>query len=336
MKPLLTVQGLQTHFFTAEGVVRSVDGVDLIIGEGETVGLVGESGCGKSVTSLSIMRLIPSPPGKIVNGSIMFQDKDLVRLSEADMREIRGNDIAMIFQDPMTSLNPVFTIGEQIVETIRLHMKMDKKKALLRAIELLKQVGIPRAEQIVCEYPHRLSGGMRQRVVIAMAMACNPKLLIADEPTTALDVTIQAQILDLMRKLKKENGTSILMITHDLGVVAEMCDRVVVMYGGKVVEEADVHTLFSSPAHPYTKGLLQSIPSLDDEKEWLDSIPGNVPIPSEMPAGCKFAPRCAYATDRCHAEEPPLYVLAGGQKSRCFLVEEVAGYAGSVAESKTS
>jgi oligopeptide/dipeptide ABC transporter ATP-binding protein len=336
MKHLLTVQNLQTHFFTAEGVVRSVDGVDLIIREGETVGIVGESGCGKSVTSLSIMRLIPWPPGKIVNGSILFQDKDLIQLPEADMREIRGNEIAMIFQDPMTSLNPVFTIGDQIVETIRLHMKMNKKKALSRAVELLKQVGIPRAEQIVREYPHRLSGGMRQRVVIAMAMACNPKLLIADEPTTALDVTIQAQILDLMRKLKKENGTSILMITHDLGVVAEMCDRVVVMYGGKVVEEADVHTLFSSPAHPYTKGLLQSIPSLDDEKEWLDSIPGNVPIPSEMPAGCKFAPRCAYATDRCYTEEPPLYVLTGGQKSRCFLVEEVAGDAGSVIESKTS
>lgn len=336
MKPLLNVSGLKTHFFTAEGVVRSVDGVDITIGEGETVGLVGESGCGKSVTSLSIMRLVPWPPGKIVEGSIMFQDKDIVRVSEAEMRDIRGNDIAMIFQDPMTSLNPVFTIGDQIVETIRLHMKLDKKKALSRAIDLLKQVGIPRAEQIVKEYPHRLSGGMRQRVVIAMAMACNPKLLIADEPTTALDVTIQAQILDLMRKLKKDNGTSILMITHDLGVVAEMCDRVIVMYGGKVVEEADVDTLFATPSHPYTKGLLQSIPSIDEEKEWLDSIPGNVPIPSEMPEGCKFAPRCAYAIERCRTEEPRLYEVGNGQKSRCFLVEEGAGYDGNAIESKTS
>lgn len=336
MKPLLNISGLKTHFFTAEGVVRSVDGVDIMIGEGETVGLVGESGCGKSVTSLSIMRLVPWPPGKIVEGSIMFQDKDIVCLSEAKMRDIRGNDIAMIFQDPMTSLNPVFTIGDQIVETIRLHMKLNKKKALSRAVDLLKQVGIPRAEQIVNEYPHRLSGGMRQRVVIAMAMACNPKLLIADEPTTALDVTIQAQILDLMRKLKKDNGTSILMITHDLGVVAEMCDRVVVMYGGKVVEEADVDTLFTAPSHPYTKGLLQSIPSIDQEKEWLDSIPGNVPIPSEMPEGCKFAPRCVYAVERCQTEEPTLYEIGNGQKSRCFLVEEGASYDGNTIESKTS
>lgn len=336
MKPLLNISGLKTHFFTAEGVVRSVDGVDIMIGEGETVGLVGESGCGKSVTSLSIMRLVPWPPGKIVEGSIMFQDKDIVCLSEAEMRDIRGNDIAMIFQDPMTSLNPVFTIGDQIVETIRLHMKLNKKKALSRAVDLLKQVGIPRAEQIVNEYPHRLSGGMRQRVVIAMAMACNPKLLIADEPTTALDVTIQAQILDLMRKLKKDNGTSILMITHDLGVVAEMCDRVVVMYGGKVVEEADVNTLFTAPSHPYTKGLLQSIPSIDQEKEWLDSIPGNVPIPSEMPEGCKFAPRCIYAMERCQTEEPTLYEIGNGQKSRCFLVEEGASYDGNTIESKTS
>ncbi|WP_047151412.1 ABC transporter ATP-binding protein [Aneurinibacillus tyrosinisolvens] len=336
MKPLLEVEGLKTHFFTSDGVVRSVDGVDLIVGEGETVGVVGESGCGKSVTSLSVMRLIPSPPGKIVDGAIRFQGKDLAQVPESEMRSIRGNEIAMIFQDPMTSLNPVFTIGEQITETIRLHMKLDKKKAMERAVELLRQVGISRADQIVREYPHRLSGGMRQRVVIAMAMACNPKLLIADEPTTALDVTIQAQILDLMRSLKKEHGTSILMITHDLGVVAEMCERVIVMYGGKVVEEADVDTLFESPSHPYTKGLLQSIPSLDDEKEWLDSIPGNVPIPSEMPAGCKFAPRCQYVMDRCHAEEPVLYELENRQKSRCFLVEEGTGHVGSSVESKTS
>ncbi|MFC4767770.1 ABC transporter ATP-binding protein [Effusibacillus consociatus] len=320
MKPLLTVRGLKTHFFTDDGVVRSVDGVDIIVHEGETVGIVGESGCGKSVTSMSIMRLIPSPPGKIVEGSIMFQDKDLVQLTEKEMRDIRGNDIAMIFQEPMTSLNPVYTIGDQISEAIRLHMGLKRKEAEQRAVELLRQVGIPRAEQIVHDYPHSLSGGMRQRVMIAMAMACNPKLLIADEPTTALDVTIQAQILDLMRKLKSERGTSILMITHDLGVVAEMCDRVIVMYGGKVVEEADVVTIFESPSHPYTKGLLQSIPSLESEKEWLESIPGSVPIPSEMPVGCKFAPRCQNAMERCHKEEPELYEVAFGHKSRCFLM----------------
>lgn len=336
MNPLLTVRNLKTHFFTGKEAVRSVDGVDFAIGKGETVGLVGESGCGKSVTSLSLMRLIPSPPGRIVCGSIQLEGQDLLQLSEAQMRNIRGNEIAMIFQDPMTSLNPVFTIGQQIIETIRLHMKLSKKEAADRSVMLLKQVGISRAEQIMNEYPHRLSGGMRQRVVIAMAMACNPKLLIADEPTTALDVTIQAQILDLMRTLQKENGTSILMITHDLGVVAEMCDRVIVMYGGKVVEEADVYTLFASPGHPYTKALLASMPSLDEEKEWLDSIPGNVPIPSEMPAGCKFAPRCVYAMDKCESAEPPLYELANGQKSRCFLVEEGAIHAGSTIESKTS
>ncbi|WP_035100390.1 ABC transporter ATP-binding protein [Aneurinibacillus terranovensis] len=318
MEPLLSINGLKTHFFTSEGVVRSVDGVDLTIRRGETLGVVGESGCGKSVTALSVMRLIPSP-GRIVEGAIIFKNSDLAKVPEKEMRDIRGNEIAMIFQDPMTSLNPVYTIGMQIAETIRLHKGFDKKKGIQRAVELLRQVGIPRAEQIVDEYPHRLSGGMRQRVMIAMAMACDPKLLIADEPTTALDVTIQAQILDLMRALKKEHGTSILMITHDLGVVAEMCDRVVVMYGGKVVEQADVETLFEHPAHPYTRGLLQSIPSLEEEKEWLDSIPGNVPIPSEMPEGCKFAPRCPHAMDRCHIEEPPLYELAGGQKSRCFL-----------------
>ncbi|WP_018132030.1 ABC transporter ATP-binding protein [Effusibacillus pohliae] len=321
MAPLLEIRGLKTYFFTDQGTVRSVDVVDLAVGHGETVGIVGESGCGKSVTSLSIMGLIPKPPGKIVDGSILFEGVDLLTLSEADMRRIRGNRISMIFQEPMTSLNPVFTIGDQICETLRLHTDLGKKEAKRRAVELLKEVGIPRAEQIADEYPHRLSGGMRQRVMIAMAMACQPKLLIADEPTTALDVTIQAQILDLMRKLKRENGTSILMITHDLGVVAEMCDRVVVMYGGKVVEEADVETIFYDPRHPYTIGLLKSIPSLDQEVEWLESIPGNVPFPSEMPDGCKFAPRCAFATDRCRQEEPELIELANGHKSRCFLTE---------------
>ncbi|WCK53479.1 ABC transporter ATP-binding protein [Aneurinibacillus sp. Ricciae_BoGa-3] len=331
MKPLLAINNLKTHFFTSDGVVKSVDGVDLTVYRGETVGIVGESGCGKSVTALSVMRLIPNPPGKIVDGSIQFEDKDLVKVAEKRMRAIRGNEIAMIFQDPMSSLNPVYTVGMQIAETVRLHKGLGKKKALERAVELLRQVGIPRAEQIADEYPHRLSGGMRQRVMIAMAMACNPKLLIADEPTTALDVTIQAQILDLMLALKKEHGTAILMITHDLGVVAEMCDRVVVMYGGKVVEEADVSTLFERPSHPYTQGLLRSIPSLDQDKEWLDSIPGNVPIPSEMPQGCKFAPRCPHAMQRCVLEEPPLYQLAGGQKSRCFLAAEEVDHVGSPA-----
>jgi oligopeptide/dipeptide ABC transporter ATP-binding protein len=331
MKPLLAINNLKTHFFTSDGVVKSVDGVDITVNRGETVGVVGESGCGKSVTALSIMRLIPNPPGKIVEGAIQFEETDLVKVPEKRMRDIRGNEIAMIFQDPMSSLNPVYTVGMQIAETVRLHKGVGKKKAIERAVELLRQVGIPRAEQIADEYPHRLSGGMRQRVMIAMAMACNPKLLIADEPTTALDVTIQAQILDLMLALKKEHGTAILMITHDLGVVAEMCDRVVVMYGGKVVEEADVITLFERPSHPYTQGLLRSMPSLDEDKEWLESIAGNVPIPSEMPVGCKFAPRCPHVMDRCVLEEPPLYQLAGGQKSRCFLATEEVNHVGSPA-----
>ncbi len=319
MTPLISVRGLKTYFFTDEGVYRSVDGVDLEIQEGETVGIVGESGCGKSVTALSILRLILSPPGRIVEGEILFEGKNLLDIPEVEMRRIRGNQIAMIFQEPMTSLNPVFTIGDQIQETLRHHMHLRREEALARAVELLRLVGIPRAETIVNDYPHRLSGGMRQRVMIAMALACDPKLLIADEPTTALDVTIQAQILDLLRKLKAERGTSIMMITHDLGVVAEMCQRVIVMYGGKVVEEAEVQTLFMAPAHPYTVGLLKSIPSLVDEKEWLDSIPGNVPIPLDTPQGCKFAPRCAQAFERCQQEEPELYQVAPGHKTRCFL-----------------
>lgn len=325
MNPILTVKGLKTYFYTDEGIVKSVDGVDFVVGEGETVGIVGESGCGKSVTSLSIMRLFPSPPGKITEGSIEFQGNDLVQVSESKMRAIRGNEISMIFQEPMTSLNPVFTIGDQLRETIRLHMKLSRREAMGRAVGLLQQVGIPRPEQIVQEYPHQLSGGMRQRVMIAMAMACNPKLLIADEPTTALDVTIQAQILDLMRGIQKESGTSIILITHDLGVVAEMCTRVIVMYAGRVVEETDVFSLFESPRHPYTQGLLRSIPKLEERHERLESIAGNVPTPREMPEGCKFAPRCPHVMAVCSQEEPTLEQVKDEAKPhqvRCWLYEE--------------
>lgn len=324
MAPLLSVRGLQTYFFTDDLVVKSVDRVDLTLDEGEILGVVGESGCGKSVTSLSIMGLVPNPPGKVVGGEIQFEGRDLLKLSAKEMRAIRGNQIAMIFQEPMTSLNPVFRIGEQMCETIQLHMGLKKKEAKERAIQLLKQVGLPRAEQVVDEYPHQLSGGMRQRVMIAMAMACNPKLLIADEPTTALDVTIQAQILDLMKRISKESGTAIMLITHDLGVVAEMCHRVVVMYAGKVVEEADVHTLFSDPKHPYTQGLLRSMPTLHERKNRLDSIKGNVPIPAEMPKGCKFAPRCEHASEICLGEEPVLQQVGGAKphQVRCWLFAE--------------
>ncbi|MGG3884591.1 ABC transporter ATP-binding protein [Brevibacillus panacihumi] len=319
MKPkLLEIKGLKTYFQTEEGVVPAVDGVDIVVYEGETVGIVGESGCGKSVTSLTTMRLTP---GKVVAGSISFQERDLLALSDEEMRKVRGNEMAMIFQEPMTSLNPVFTIGQQISEAIEIHMQYSKQQARARAIDMLKLVGIPRAEQIVDEYPHQLSGGMRQRVMIAMAMSCNPKLLIADEPTTALDVTIQAQILDLMRELKEKHNTSIMMITHDLGVVAEMCDRVIVMYAGKVVEEADVVTLFTNPKHPYTQGLMKSIPRLNGTDERLYSIKGSVPIPGTLRKGCTFAPRCEYATDICRQEIPELNEIEDNHSCRCWLYE---------------
>jgi peptide/nickel transport system ATP-binding protein len=313
---LLDIKGLKTYFYTDEGVVAAVDGVDLNIREGETVGIVGESGSGKSVTSLTAMRLTP---GKVVEGSISFEGKDILSMSEEQMREIRGNQMAMIFQEPMTSLNPVFTIGDQIGEVVRIHLNYSKAQARERAIEMLKLVGIPRPEQIVDEYPHRLSGGMRQRVMIAMAMACNPKLLIADEPTTALDVTIQAQILDLMRELKSTKGTAILMITHDLGVVAEMCDRVVVMYDGKVVEESDVVTLFTNPKHPYTQGLMKSMPTLESEEKRLYSIKGSVPAQGNLRIGCSFAPRCEFAMDVCSTHSPQLEEIESGHLSRCWL-----------------
>ncbi|MGG3884489.1 ABC transporter ATP-binding protein [Brevibacillus panacihumi] len=318
-QPVLQIENLQTHFFTDRGQVPAVDGVSITVHKGEVVGIVGESGCGKSVTSLSIMKLVPNPPGKIVGGAIRFKGEDLVLASEKRMREIRGNEIAMIFQEPMTSLNPVFTIGDQIGEAIRLHTKTSKKEARQKAVEMLKRVGIPRAEAIVDEYPHQLSGGMRQRVMIAMAMACNPELLIADEPTTALDVTIQAQILDLMRQLNQEADTAVLLITHDLGVVAQMCHRVVVMYAGNVIEEGNVRTILKNPKHPYTIGLLNSLPKLDESQERLYSIPGNVPIPGSLTAGCRFAPRCEQAMDRCRQEMPELIAVEENHRSRCWL-----------------
>lgn len=316
---ILEVENLQTHFLSDRGEIPSVDGVNIFVNKGEIVGIVGESGCGKSVTSLSIMRLIPTPPGKIVGGSIRFKGEELMAASEKRMRQIRGNEIAMIFQEPMTSLNPVYTIGDQIAEAIRLHTKVGKRQARQKAVEMLQRVGIPRAEAIVGEYPHQLSGGMRQRVMIAMAMACYPVLLIADEPTTALDVTIQAQILDLMRKLNQESGTAILLITHDLGVVAEMCHRVVVMYAGKVVEQGSVRTILKNPKHPYTIGLLQSIPNLEESRGRLYTIPGNVPVPGSLKTGCRFAPRCEQAQDKCHQEIPELLEVDAGHFSRCWL-----------------
>jgi peptide/nickel transport system ATP-binding protein len=320
--PILEIKDLQTHFFTDNGQIPAVDHVSITINEGEILGVVGESGCGKSVTSLSVMGLVPSPPGKIVGGEILFKNQNLLQFSEKKMRAIRGNEMAMIFQEPMTSLNPVYTIGDQIGETLRIHKKASKKKAKELSIAMLQKVGIPRAEQIVNEYPHQLSGGMRQRVMIAMAMSCEPKLLIADEPTTALDVTIQAQILDLMRQLNKENGTAIMLITHDLGVVAEICQRVVVMYGGKVVEEGDVRTIIKNPQHPYTKGLIRSLPKLHEKEERLYSIPGNVPKPGSIQNGCRFAPRCEEIIDGCTEIDPELISISIGHQCRCHLHTE--------------
>ena len=321
---LVEFKNLKTYFYTEDGVVKAVNDVSFKIKEGETVGVVGESGCGKSVTSMSLMRLIPNPPGKIVDGDILFEGKSVVNMSEDEMRDIRGNKISVIFQEPMTSLNPVFTVGKQIGEAVVLHQKLSKEEARGKAIEMLKLVGIPRAEEIVDAYPHELSGGMRQRVMIAMALSCNPKLLIADEPTTALDVTIQAQILDLMRNLKEKLNTSIMLITHDLGVIAEMADYVVVMYAGKVAEEAPVKELFADPMHPYTKGLLKSKPSLneDGEGKQLYSIPGQVPNPIGMPDYCYFCDRCDRAIDKCKKEIPPLREIKPGHKVACWLYEE--------------
>ena len=327
---LLEVKDLRTHFHTRAGVVRAVDGVDLYLDRGELLGLVGESGCGKSITALSIMRLI-SPPGKIVSGEIIFDGKDLLKFSDAEMRQIRGDDIAMIFQDPMTSLNPVFTVGEQIAEALRLHRKLSRSDARAAAIEAMREVAIPDPARRVDDYPHQLSGGMRQRVMIAMALACDPKLLIADEPTTALDVTIQAQILELLNELRKSRDLAVLLITHDLGVVAETADRVAVMYTGKIVEESPVDELFARPKHPYTEGLLRSVPKLSIEdvakKERLETIEGVVPRPTDLPPGCHFEPRCRHRMPRCREGEIPLYDLEGGVKVRCVLFDLAAAVA---------
>jgi len=319
---ILEVNDLKTIFHTDDGDLFAVNGVSLSLKPGETLGIVGESGSGKSVTSLSIMGLIPKPPGETV-GSIRYKGNEINQLPEKKMRELRGNEIAMIFQEPMTSLNPVFTIGNQMIEAILLHTSLSKKEAKQRAIEMLKLVGIPRAEDIINEHPHQLSGGMRQRVMIAMSMSCNPSVLIADEPTTALDVTIQAQILDLMRKLKTDYNTAIMLITHDLGVVSEMCDRVIVMYAGRVVEEADVEAIFYQPQHPYTQGLIKSTPRLSGTNgKKLYTIPGNVPSLGNMPDGCTFAPRCEHAMDICRQEVPELVHTGEGHKARCWLLEE--------------
>jgi oligopeptide transport system ATP-binding protein len=320
MPPLLDVKNLQTHFYTQDGVVKAVDGVSFHVDKGETLGIVGESGSGKSVTSLSVMRLIPNPPGKIVGGQIMFDGDDLLKYSEEEMRRIRGKDIAMIFQDPMTSLNPVLTIGRQITESLELHMKMTGKEARNRAVELLAMVGIPSPEKRLDDYPHQFSGGMRQRVMIAMALSCNPQLLIADEPTTALDVTIQAQILELIKKLQQELGMAVIVITHDLGVVAGMADRVNVMYAGRLIEEGPTEQIFADPRMPYTIGLLQSIPRLDEERgHRLDPIRGLPPDLINLPQVCPFSPRCDYVQDACYQQVPPLRPVAHNQRAACLF-----------------
>ncbi|MBM3549027.1 MAG: ABC transporter ATP-binding protein [Alphaproteobacteria bacterium] len=328
VEKVLEIEDLKTHFFTRDGVVRAVDGVSYHVLKGETLGVVGESGCGKSVTALSVLRLI-AKPGRIVQGKVKMSGRNLLDLSDEEMRSIRGNDVSMIFQEPMTSLNPVLTLGRQISETIMLHQGLSKKDAWDKSVEMLKLVRIPEAERRVHEYPFQMSGGMRQRVMIAMALSCNPKVLLADEPTTALDVTIQAQILHLMLELKEKTGTAIVLITHDLGVVAETCQRVVVMYAGKKVEEATADELFERPLHPYTVGLMKSIPRLDraataEHPGRLMEIPGMVPSLKNMPPGCAFAPRCSFATERCRREVPDFEMKAGGHYAACFNSDKVA------------
>jgi len=318
MNKLLVVKDLSTHFFTDKGVVKAVDNCSFVIEEGKTLGIVGESGCGKSVTAMSILNLIEKP-GRIVNGSMLFDGKELVGMNDKQIRMIRGNYISMIFQEPMTSLNPVFKIGDQIVESLRIHQKLDNKEAHKKAVEMLALVGIPRPERVANDYPHQLSGGMRQRAMIAMALACTPKLLIADEPTTALDVTIQAQILSLMNDLKEKINTAIMLITHDLGVIAQMADHVLVMYSGKVVESAPVNEIFEHPAHPYTIGLLNSIPSLEEDKARLHSIDGVVPNPFELPEGCYFAPRCDRAMEICKKKQPESFRISENHTVSCLL-----------------
>jgi len=320
---LLRVEELRTYFYSEAGVAKAVDGVSFSVEHGDTLGIVGESGCGKSVTALSIMRLVPQPPGRIESGEVLFDGSRVLELTKAEMRRIRGNKISMIFQEPMTSLNPVFRIGDQISEAIRLHQGFSKKEAYNRSVEMLRIVGIPSAEKRVRDYPHQMSGGMRQRVMIAMAISCRPKLMIADEPTTALDVTIQAQILDIMQKLKEETGTSILLITHNMGVIAETAQKIIIMYAGKLMERATVEDLFENPCHPYTESLLRSIPRLDQlgEKKKLHVIPGIVPSLLNVPEGCKFNDRCEKSFSRCAKEEPPLFEVASGHTCRCWLHE---------------
>lgn len=321
MKKILEIKDLATHFFTDKGVVKAVDGISYDLNEGEILGIVGESGCGKSVSAMSILNLVDEP-GKIVNGSIKYNGEELVGVSESKMRHFRGNEISMIFQEPMTSLNPVFRVGDQITESLKLHRNMDKDAARKRAIELLSLVGIPRAEKVVDDYPHQLSGGMRQRVMIAMALACEPKILIADEPTTALDVTIQSQILSLMVDLQRETDTAIILITHDLGVVAQMAHHVIVMYSGRIVEAAPVVELYKNPKHPYTVGLLKSIPNLVEEQARLNSIDGVVPNPFDLPKGCHFAPRCEHAMDICLQSYPDNYIINDKHTAACYLYKD--------------
>lgn len=322
MADLLEVNNLRTHFKSNKRVIRAVDGIDFKIKKGETVALVGESGCGKSITSLSIMGLVPQPEGSIVDGEIILDGINLVDLPEREMYKVRGNDIAMIFQEPMTSLNPVLTIGDQLTSVIVHHLKLNKAEATNRAIEMLELVGFSNPKKLLKDYPHRLSGGMRQRVMIAMAMSCNPKLLIADEPTTALDVTIQAQVLELMKKLSVQFSTSILLITHDLGVVSELAEKVIVMYAGQIVEIAEIDDLFNEPLHPYTVGLIESVPTIDGEIDRLYSIPGNVPSPGSIIQGCKFAARCSKVFERCTQEVPALKEINGSRSVRCFLYDD--------------
>ena len=325
-KKLLDIRELETTFFADDGAVVAVDRISFHVYEGEILGIVGESGCGKSVTSLSIMGLVPSPPGKITHGEILLDNIDLAKKTDKQMRQIRGKEVAMIFQEPMTSLNPLYTIGNQISEAITLHHKSWSKKDIhKRAVDILKLVGLPRAEELMRDYPHQLSGGMRQRVMIAMALVCDPKVLIADEPTTALDVTIQAQILALMKDLNTRLNTAVLLITHDLGVVAETCERVVVMYAGQIVEQASVRDIFKNPQHPYTQGLIQSVPDMRFKKDTLYSIPGNVPKPGSVTQGCRFAARCEFVHERCLNENPTLYGAGEHHEARCFLVEQKAG-----------
>ena len=320
-EPLLEVRDLKTHFFTDHGTACAVDGVSFTIPAASTLGLVGESGCGKSVTALSILRLITSPPGKIVGGSIRFQGRDLLALNDEEIRQVRGSRISMIFQEPMTSLNPVFTLGDQIMEALLVHEQVTKAEARARAVEMLRRVKIPSAETLLGQYPHQISGGMRQRVMIAMALICRPALLIADEPTTALDVTIQAQILELLRELQQEFGMAVLMITHDLGIVADLADAVAVMYAGQIVEYASTPELFRHPQHPYTMGLFHSRPRLGQKKARLDVIPGTVPSPLLFPGGCRFHPRCGFAADGCQTTDVALQEVADGHSSRCLRVQ---------------